>query len=217
MEGDTSITVKVSDGKTAGVWTLPKDLLTRASSFFDAALNRPWPESKSKQVELKDDDPAAFRFFVQWLYSWALSKDGNHLGPVSQIDPMIGARAWILGDKLGCPRFQDFALVGMYHYLAARLGTGGLGIIIRAAYANTPPGSRLRRFAAGALLDCVTNRKLVFSKSSGWTDVIDEVEDLSNDMVKLQMLKTKPYVLTENWPDFLLASSYDISKHKKAI
>lgn len=41
-----------------------EDLLTGASTYFDAALKNPWPEPESRQIELKDDNPATVRFFV---------------------------------------------------------------------------------------------------------------------------------------------------------
>ncbi|KAL9061204.1 MAG: hypothetical protein Q9206_000687 [Seirophora lacunosa] len=208
LEGDISITVNVSDGKTSGVWTLPKDLLIHASPFFNAALNRPWNESLSKVVDLKEVRPPSFRFFVHWLYAWVNSKDGVYPRHITLAGQMTVLHAWFLGDKLGCPRFQDYALLHLEESLF-QSQFKGLATVIREAYANTPPSSKLRVFLASIMLSATTVRKTPFRRRGWWVDVVDEVEDLAKDMVKLQMFSAKPFVYADNWPSYLLASSLD--------
>ncbi|KAL9007653.1 MAG: hypothetical protein Q9173_007129 [Seirophora scorigena] len=208
LEGDISITVKVSDGKTSGVWTLPKDLLTHASPFFDAALNRPWTESLSKIVDLKEVRPAVFRFFVHWLYAWVNSKDGIYPRHITLAGQTTVLHAWFLGDKLGCPRFQDYALLHLEESLVQNQ-CKDFATVIREAYANTPPSSKLRVFIASIMLSGTTVHKTPFKRQGWWVDVVDEVEDLAKDIVKLQMFSAKPFVYGDNWASYLLVSSRD--------
>lgn len=210
MEGTNPITVRVGNGETAGSWTLPKDLLTHASPFFRAALNGPWPESESREVELREDYPVVFRFFVEWLYIWAFN-NGRNPRLASEAGPFLGARAWILGDKLGCPWFQDFALVTLSRGL--RTKPGELAPLTRMAYANTPPKSRLRRFLSGMILNCVTRSKAPFNEHNRLLSLIDEVAEVAKDFAKLQMLSPRPFEFNEMWASCFLVSSreqYDL-------
>ncbi|KAI4173933.1 MAG: hypothetical protein LQ343_002701 [Gyalolechia ehrenbergii] len=84
LEGSVSVTVKVGEGDKSATWTLPKDLLTHASPFFNAALNGTWLESEAKQVELKEDNPNAFRFFIHWLFEWTFKEDGEYPNRVAR-------------------------------------------------------------------------------------------------------------------------------------
>ncbi|CAO1599086.1 hypothetical protein XANCAGTX0491_002831 [Xanthoria calcicola] len=106
MEGQPAVVVKVgADDKTA-TWTLPKSLLTHSAPFFEAALNRPWLESTTQSLNLPDDDPDAFRFFLHRLFAWVICKSGDYPTIISRdATSYVYSRAWVLGDKLGCPRF----------------------------------------------------------------------------------------------------------------
>ncbi|KAL8930670.1 MAG: hypothetical protein Q9208_000541 [Pyrenodesmia sp. 3 TL-2023] len=205
LEGPVSITVKVGDGDTARTWTLPRDLLTSASTFFDAVFKHSWSESESNLVELKEDNPDTFGFFVQWLYIWTCSSDQK--GPYrisSKIHPMVSLRAWMLGDKLGCPRFQDYALLHLWDSLSKKRIF--VSSIIRPAYGGTPPASKLRIFLAGMLLTYMVKENLPFT--DGWRAILDGVDGLTNDIVKLLMFETRPYDYKNHWASFLLASSH---------
>lgn len=156
-------------------------------------------------MELKEDDPDAFGFFVQWLYIWTCCSDQK--GPYrisSKIDPMVGLRAWILGDKLGCPRLQDYALLHLWDSLSKRRIV--VGSIIRPAYDGTPPASKLRIFIAGIILTYIVKDNLTFVDD--WHATLDGIDDLSNDIVKLLMFEARPYDYRNHWASFLLASSY---------
>ncbi|KAL8907955.1 MAG: hypothetical protein Q9207_001101 [Kuettlingeria erythrocarpa] len=206
LEGPVSVTVKVGKGETARTWTLPKDLLTSASTFFDAAFKHSWSESESKSVELKEDKPDAFAFFVQWLYIRACSSDPKGPYRISpEIDPMISLHAWILGDKLGCPEFQDYALLHLWDRVSK--GAIQVGAIIRPAYGGTPPRSKLRVFLAGLLLTYMVKNNVRFADN--WGAILDELDDLANDIVRLLMFEARPYDYKANWPSSLLASAFN--------
>ncbi|KAL8714688.1 MAG: hypothetical protein Q9225_006536 [Loekoesia sp. 1 TL-2023] len=166
LEGPVSITVNVSDGIKTGTWMLPKDLLTHASPFFDAALNHPWPESKSKES----------------------AKMGS-------------IRDAFLSVLIRCLLYTHGSWEINYHAHDSRIS--------QEAYANTPPKSKLRCFIASILLDWITNKKYRFSEHDYWVKLMDKVEDLANDVVKIQIVKDKPFRMTNNWSDYLLVSSIE--------
>ncbi|KAL8970273.1 MAG: hypothetical protein Q9197_003889 [Variospora fuerteventurae] len=115
LERSDSVTVKVGEGEEAVAWNLPGALLRHASPFFAAALSGPWPESESKTIEMKEDKPAAFRFFVRWMYMWVCSAEEKHpTQVVNNVSTTVCTHAWVLGDKLLCPHFQDFALISLH-------------------------------------------------------------------------------------------------------
>ncbi|KAL8939873.1 MAG: hypothetical protein Q9216_003124 [Gyalolechia sp. 2 TL-2023] len=202
LEGPVSITVKVGSGDKTGVWTLPKDLLTHASSFFSAALSHTWVESEMNQVQLKEDDPEAFRFFVHWLLEWALKRGGSHPNRIVRGAHTASAilKAWIIGDKLGCPLFQDFAQA---HIWSARSMEPNN---IRAAYAHSAQGSKLRLLMASLVIHHGLQGRSQLTANDSWTQLLREVEDLSVDIVTLQLHKGKPFKIGDNWPDYFFVS-----------
>lgn len=185
MEGKASIAVTVGAGEAAATWKLPKDLLTHVSPFFNAALNQPWSESTTESVDLVEDDPAAFRFFLHWLYSWTLAKSEKQPLAVSpDLETMVYLQAWILGNKPCCPRFQDFAL----RHIACR--TAFFPDCIEKAYTDTPVGSTVRKWAALEVNYGATKRSFKPSNREAWAALMERVEDLAIDVVKLQIRDT---------------------------
>ncbi|KAL9005661.1 MAG: hypothetical protein Q9188_001567 [Gyalolechia gomerana] len=197
----------VGEGDKSATWTLPKELLTNASPFFNAALNGTWLESEAKQVELKDDDPNAFRFFIHWLYEWTFQEDGKY--PSRVAGDLLGTTnldAWVLGDKLGCPRFQDFALAHLQRSLSQKADKTEW---VRRAYANSPAGSKLRHFMACIIIYWITDPRCCSINNDQWTKVLHDVEDLSSDIVLLQMRNAKPFKYADIWPSCFIVSSKD--------
>ncbi|KAL8645460.1 MAG: hypothetical protein Q9210_006692 [Variospora velana] len=85
---------------------------------------------------------------------------------------------------------------------------GDITTVIRCAYRDTLPQSKLRDFGASILLDWIANRKYDFQVGHSWINLVHEVKDLSTDIVRIQMTKPKPFVLKLNWSNFLMKSSY---------
>ena len=139
FEGTEPIKVTVGTESKQKTWYLPKQVLTHCSPFFDAALNNNFAEASSKAVNLPEEDPAAFEIWTTWLSlgncSASFECNSYHHAVV---------RAWILGDKLACPAFQDhvmFELLSMIH--------SGVDLwldTIQVAYGVSSPGSKIRQF-----------------------------------------------------------------------
>ena len=141
---------------------LPKKLLVNASPFFAAALNESFAEATSEVINLPEDNTDAFALFIRWLFVGKISGelfnykdelDGDEILRTydAGIDRLLDAtitlvylQACILGDKLGCPVFQDLAMLE----LIDRHGEDLVGTdIIHVIYEQSGSGSKLRRFA----------------------------------------------------------------------
>lgn len=78
------------------------ELLCHVSTFFRAALKDEFEDVKDKRVMLKEENPSAFKLFVLWLYKGCLF-DEMYASELHEFT----VQAWILGDKLGAPAFQN--------------------------------------------------------------------------------------------------------------
>lgn len=121
-----------------------KSLLVASSKFFRAALKEPWEESKGL-VELPKEDPKVFRVYVQYLY---YGKIFSILDTTPSLETgaerIILRKLYILGDRLQDENLRNSVMDALGdkqskdnkypHSLAIQ------------TYANTPPGSPLRRF-----------------------------------------------------------------------
>ena len=144
-------------------WHLPKNLLVNASPFFAAALNGSFAEATSKVITLPEDNTDAFTLFIRWLFVGNISGElFNHKDKLTG-DEILGTcdaginsplfsttiisvylQACILGDKLGCPEFQDLAMLEVidnHEHTCLPPET------IRVIYEQSGPDSKLRRFA----------------------------------------------------------------------
>ncbi|KAI4285446.1 MAG: hypothetical protein L6R38_000610 [Xanthoria sp. 2 TBL-2021] len=207
MEGQSSILVKVGADDKAVTWSLPKGLLTHVSPFFEAALNRPWLESKTESLNLPEDDPEAFRFFLRWLFAWILSKPGDYPKTVSRdATSYVYLRAWVLGDKLNCPRFQDFA------YVHLRRAQPMVTDLMSEIHRKTPEGSKLRQWMIYTIAGWIKEDSFKSENvQDTWTKFMTDYEDVAADIVKFQIHNTKrtmsDFLLVSNWNDFVFTAS----------
>ena len=164
--------MNVGSGEDAESWIIHKRLLAHHSPFFAAAFNGNFAESATNTVCLVEDDPDAFKLFVQWLYSGELARD---LG-VEEDLPNTLCLAWALGDKLQCPVFQDRAMLKFvaYHNIYwMREDT------MRLVYDISLPGSVLRAFA----VDLLCWERLMDSPAHIGVAAIMAMEDLVKDLL----------------------------------
>ena len=157
------IAVVVGTGSHAKRWYLPKELLGNASPFFAAALNGSFAEAAFRLVDLPEDNADAFALFIRWLYVGEISvqrfrfEDQDSETKLSAAesstrnvtdafanDTEVYLRACILGDKLGCPIFQDLAMLKLIERHMAEVMSVGT---MRVVFEQSAPGSKLRRFA----------------------------------------------------------------------
>ena len=125
-------------------------LICHYSSYFKGACQSGFAESLSKQFDLADDDPVAFKLFVHWMYSW--DKEPLIYNPATSLSEWsleIAESAWMPADKLIAPEFGKYALAQFVQHVhlmtAERLAT---------VYTQTSRDSPLRLFCSRWIAFC---------------------------------------------------------------
>ncbi|KAL8664620.1 MAG: hypothetical protein Q9202_002890 [Teloschistes flavicans] len=189
LQGRTAVAVTVGQETEAKTWMLPKNLLTHVSLFFNAWFNGARSTTLDNHIKLQDK-PAVFEWFIRWLYAWTTSNDDESPTVIADdVNPMMSLDAWVLGDKLGCPKFQDFALAHL-HY--CKLSTPSLFDFVGDVYAATTAVSLIRRWIALELLLEVRGHPCQHTEL---VNVAEEIDGLAMDIVKVMLLDA-PYDLS---------------------
>ncbi|KAI9716702.1 MAG: hypothetical protein M1812_005240 [Candelaria pacifica] len=89
--------VKVHVGPQKQSFDVHEELLCHVSPFFQAALEGHFKEATTQVVELPEDSPDTFQYFIQWLYRLDLSHEAHDGG-----NPRFTQlhRLYVLADKL---------------------------------------------------------------------------------------------------------------------
>ncbi|KAH0337160.1 hypothetical protein KCU81_g8227, partial [Aureobasidium melanogenum] len=88
----------VGAGRSAVVFTLPKELLCKSSTYFKAALNNGFSETTTQRIVFDDDDPDIFRTYAVRLLQEELKREC--LDEVSQVERHL-FQLYIFADKRG--------------------------------------------------------------------------------------------------------------------
>lgn len=181
LEGSESVAVSVGAGQRTQKWHLPKNLLTNVSPFFAAALTGSFAEAFSNSITLPEDDPGAFEVFIHWLYVGIYDSDD-----VVVWAPKSSTNAWVLGDKLGCPVFQDLAMDRLIdHHKNVKI----LAETLRLAYPKSTPGSKLRQYALDQFRWDM-KWKCPLENVEEQISIIQGIEDIGLDFVRSHMTIT---------------------------
>lgn len=188
---------------------LPKNLLAHVSPFFHACLNGDWSKTVANDIRLLEDKPAVFEWFIRWLYLWTTTAvdECEWLIP-NNFDPMMSLDAWVLGDKLGCPQFQDFALAPLFYY---NVSDSSLFDFAGQVYAASPPGSSIGRWIARDLLAEAEGNP---SKHSELVVLAEEISELAVDIVRVMPLLRKERDLT---PFMMASASREFIVHRTSV
>jgi hypothetical protein len=174
MQGP-GIEIRVAeDSYTQQTWSLPQRLVSYHSDFFKTACRIDLRERNEKLICLPRDSPDVFRLFVEWLYF------GKYTLPLMhrKRDDM-DRQAWVLGDKLLCREFKEYAMTRLYGSYCGPLMSKRLKPDdIQFACENSPPGAGLRRLIfdiVGTYLPRMDTARLVGTEEE-WTAVLDRYE-----------------------------------------
>ncbi|KAL9581135.1 MAG: hypothetical protein Q9212_004083 [Teloschistes hypoglaucus] len=198
LHGRIAVTVTVGQDAEEKSWVLPKNLLAQISPFFNACINGVWSTTVANEIKLQDDKPAVFEWFVRWLYIWTTnSSDECQFFVEIDLDPIMSLDGWVLGDKLGCPRFQDYAIAHLYY---CEVPEPDIFDFVSLVYAATPDGSSIRRWIATQLLEEVEDYPC---KNARLVDLAEQIDGLAVDLVKVRTLLNGPRDLSP----FLIVSA----------
>lgn len=172
LEGTPAIEITVGRKGKEISWILPKSLLTYHSKFFDAALNGTFAESNSKSMTMPEDNPEAFRVFVQWLY----------IGDIKIDDVDTWLEAWVLGDKIGNTVFRDCAMTKLVNDHVSHLIDPDT---VAFAYRESVRGSKLRKWALDeSLVQSIQEDLYSEGYAEDWVSVVETDTDFAIDFAK---------------------------------
>ena len=154
-------------------------------------------EATSKVVRLPEDDTDAFALFIRWLYVGEIngklfnSKDqipgseilgtwsGTEDGSASEASAQIYLQACILGDRLGCPVFQDLAMIELIRCHQSETIKPMTMCVI---FEHSSPGSRLRQFSIDEFRRDVS--LALCGNAASYVSAAKSVEDFGLDFLK---------------------------------
>ena len=102
----TSSIIAVTVAKSKKFY-LHSNLLIAESQRFSNSLTGTFKEAEEKAIEIEDEDPCLFGFFVEYLYRDCsiLSRDVQHYS-----DYVTLARIYAMGERFMAPKFQAYSL-----------------------------------------------------------------------------------------------------------
>ncbi|KAH6671105.1 hypothetical protein B0J14DRAFT_515200, partial [Halenospora varia] len=153
------VTFIVGEDDNVQKFSVHKEFACRNSPVLDRAFNSEFIEGQTQTYTLEDNTPAAFRFFVQFLYQEKMTLDYHNEDPSDDLDhgrygdeyflkclkqEQDLVQLWILAEKFLIPKLQDQILDHLYRL---RLACGPVTRpICNYVYSNTEPGSQLKKF-----------------------------------------------------------------------
>jgi hypothetical protein len=165
-------------------WSVPKALLPYFSPFLRAACERDFKERQENKIYLPKDEPAIFSLFVEWMYynNYSLNPElvASNINSAN-----FDAKAWVLGDKLLCTSFKNYAmtrLVTQHIRLAVQPAQSPAYEPVRTveidyACSNSPPGSKLRHFFFNIVSTHFANPEHVQGTVHEWDQVLQQHDD----------------------------------------
>jgi hypothetical protein len=95
-------------GSEAKMFRVHRQLLCTSAPYFNKLLEGNFMESAKSHVEFPADNPIAFDFLIQWIYSSCLSHPVLLGGPITEahINPVL-LGVYLLADKLCIFRLQN--------------------------------------------------------------------------------------------------------------
>lgn len=113
-------------------------------------------------------------------------------GGVSDDGTIMHAKCWVLGDKLLCNGFKNYALSRLYKEHATGFGKGIATSTVRYALENSTPDSRLGRYYRHLLLTHFENSSRVVGTAGEWDALLLEHSDVRLALLeKLRIFPSK--------------------------
>lgn len=126
-----------------------KGIITKNSTFFEAACSERWQKSGSEPIRLPDDDPDVFEMYLDALYRGEvrfseIDDSVGESGGLFEKDPAVARLMcmWIVTDKLGDERITKLVMDCLHENCPDQFEP----LLIAHLYERTSNGSELRRF-----------------------------------------------------------------------
>lgn len=171
------------------IWCLPKTLLSYHSPFIRDVFQSQTKERSQDPINLPDCTSSAFALFVEWMYYSAYTVSGWEFGSINNIT--LDAKCWVLGDRLRCIAFKNYAMSRLYNQLTALFGATPLAVSsIQYAFDNSKKGSKLRLLYAAFVVTHFSDRDRLKGTAEEWDEVL-----LGNADLRLMLVENlrKPH------------------------
>ncbi|KAK4501030.1 hypothetical protein PRZ48_006836 [Zasmidium cellare] len=196
--------VAVGVGATQKTYSVPKQILTKSSEFFQKACNGKWRETRSKMIKLPEADTITFETYLQLLYTGEVvtTDDAPPQVPddVTEDEASRASRfrfyaaiidVYLLADMLLDSRSKNKVMDYLIDTTSVVPQFPGMAII-DLAYSRTLPSSKLRRL--------LVDRAVFIAEANVgyWTDNLTKVPsqfpiDLSMAFMKLAAGRRRPF------------------------
>ncbi|KAK3722424.1 hypothetical protein LTR37_002416 [Vermiconidia calcicola] len=124
--GIETVVVRTGPGDYTKTFNVHKDLLTKHSEFFKAALSSEWKEGQERVVRLRElENPEPFKLFVDFLYTGKIfSGKVVDVGTMDHSEANLQeyyllVKAWTLGEMILSTPFKDGIMDAMISKLVA--------------------------------------------------------------------------------------------------
>jgi hypothetical protein len=130
-------------------------------------------ECHEERINLPEDDPTVFGLFVEWMYY------GSYDTPSPTAGSNIDARCCVLGDKLLCNEFTNYAMRRLYEqHAATAFGRSVTCDDVQYACDNAPLGSRLRQFYVDFVIEHFANPGRLHGTIGDWDAFLQRHSDI---------------------------------------
>lgn len=138
-----------------------------------------------------------FGLFVEFMYYGQYNVISPPLAAERPDDGInMHARCWILGDKLLCTGFKNYAMSRLYEDYATAFGKKITTSAVRYALKNSAPGSPLERYYRDLLFAYFENSNRVVGTLQEWDALLLEHPDVRLALLQnLRMLPSKREVV----------------------
>lgn len=151
-----------------------KDVLTKVSPFFKAALSDMWAAGKDV-LDLPEDDPVLLAMAIHWAY-WKEIMLPTSLSMEEPVEVMLTLVAlYILADKFGFTALKNLVLDFLQRKVLVRYLPSKQAIDL--AFNLAPKDSKLRAKFSDLWAYCASASDLVSTKQSWPRDMVESVFD----------------------------------------
>ncbi|KAF2705154.1 hypothetical protein K504DRAFT_484532 [Pleomassaria siparia CBS 279.74] len=190
---------------------LHADLLTAESERFSKDLNGRFKEAEKKAIDIEDEDPDLFGFFVEYLYHdrSILSREVQHYSEYVTL-----ARLYAMGERLMAPKFQSYSLWRFTKSLSSKTFISDESICELLRIACTEITERVREDPIRMHMFWYGGTKITDLQKSGmFHQLLCEIPDLGKHLCLWvnQFQPTKPAMPNElQYPRFKPESEYGL-------
>jgi hypothetical protein len=171
--GTSNPSIGCTRNSVSDSWFLPKNLISHFSPFLQAACSGPFRETQEGRIELPDDDPTVFGLFVEWMYYGSY----DILPPTTYSS--TDAKCWVLGDKLLCGEFKNYALGRLYRrHVSTYFGLPVSCEEVQYAWENTASDAKLRQFYGDFVVQNFSHPRKLLGSGGDWDALLQSHSEL---------------------------------------